>query len=232
VKRLLTLAPVIGPIELPSTMFFPAVLFAAWFGGLRVGALAVGFSTLAADYRFAEPVASFLIVNRKDQIELLIFVMAGFGVALLSQSQRLALERATQAENAEREQRQSLEITLNAASVGLTRLSRDLRCLPANPAYAGAPFRTCFIRRFLMSLALPLRRDRTSMVFSTNSSAPPHLERSSSQGSNARLHERLGRTEPLFSCRLLDSQRFAWIHRCRAARGQVACQGCCGNEAK
>jgi K+-sensing histidine kinase KdpD len=44
-------------------MFFPAVLFAAWFGGLRVGALAVGLSTLAADYRFAEPVGSFLIVT-------------------------------------------------------------------------------------------------------------------------------------------------------------------------
>jgi hypothetical protein len=106
---------------------------------------------------------------------LLIFVMAGFGVALFSQSQRLALERATQAENAEREKRQLLEITLNAASVGLTRFSRDLRCLSANPGYAGAPIRMCFIRRFLMSLALPLRRDRILMVFSTNSSAPPPI---------------------------------------------------------
>lgn len=110
------LVPLIGGTELAFTIFLPAILFAAWFGGFRVGVLSTALSALAADYYYLDPVRSFLLRNRADQITLLVFVVLGLGIALLAHSQRQAVERATTAENNERSERQRFETTL--ASIG------------------------------------------------------------------------------------------------------------------
>jgi PAS domain-containing protein len=77
----------------------------------------------AAGYLFTYPPHSFWVPDPLDQITLLIFVVVGFGIALLSQSQRHALQRAAEetmrrrdAEHAERAERQRFETTL--ASIG------------------------------------------------------------------------------------------------------------------
>src|SRR5262245_59628439 len=119
----LALTPLVGDTAVPFITFFPAVLFIAWFGCFLAGVVRVLLSAPLADYYFVPPVDSFLIPNPGDQITVLIFVVVGFGMALLSHSQHRALERAGQeaslrrdAEIAERTERQRFETTL--ASIG------------------------------------------------------------------------------------------------------------------
>jgi PAS domain S-box-containing protein len=108
------LTPLMGGRSMPFTLFFPAVWFAAWFGGLRPGLLSVALSGLAGAYFFAEPTQSLLIRYHDDQVALLMLVIVGFGMALLSRSQQQAVQRATQAENAERNERQRFETMLTS----------------------------------------------------------------------------------------------------------------------
>lgn len=119
----LALTPVVGPTALPFIVLLPAVLFAAWFGGLRVGLFSTALAALAADYRFAEPVGSLAVVSRHDQVELLIFILICIGMALLSHSQRQAVQKAVEAQAAERAQRHRFETTL--ASIGDAVISTD-----------------------------------------------------------------------------------------------------------
>ena len=96
------LTPLMGPTAMPFTLFFPAVWFAAWFGGLRPGVLSVALAVPAGAYFFAAPIGSLRISGRDDQVAALMLVLVGFGMALLSQSQRRAVERAVRAEAAAR----------------------------------------------------------------------------------------------------------------------------------
>ena len=89
--------------------------------------LSTALSALAADYYFLDPVRSFLLRNRADQISLLVFVMLGFGIALLAHSQRQAVERATTAENNERSERQRFETTLASIGDGVIATNKEGR---------------------------------------------------------------------------------------------------------
>jgi PAS domain S-box-containing protein len=119
----MALTPVVGPTGVPFITFFPAVLLAAWFGGFRPGTFSIALSVLSSDYFFIEPIGAFLMPSRTDQVGLLIFVIAGFGMCLLSLSQGRAVERATRAESAERVERQRFETTL--ASIGDAVIATD-----------------------------------------------------------------------------------------------------------
>ncbi len=121
----MALTPLMGPSADPLITFFPAVLFAAWYGGFRVGVFSTVFSGLTSAYFFAEPVGTFAIHNRTDQVALLVFVLAGFGMSLLSLSQGRAVERAIDAEDAERNERKRFETTL--ASIGDAVIATDAR---------------------------------------------------------------------------------------------------------
>jgi len=121
----MALTPLMGGRSMPFTLFFPAVWFAAWYGGLRPGVLSVVLSVLAGSYFFAEPTRSLLIRYHDDQIAMLMLVIVGFGMALLSRSQQRAVARAMQAENAERAERQRFETTL--ASVGDAVIATDAK---------------------------------------------------------------------------------------------------------
>src|SRR5215475_1624880 len=69
----LSLTPLIGHYSLPVTLFFPAVLVSAWYGGLLAGILCVLLSTTAAGYFFTFPSHSFSILDPVDRITLIIF---------------------------------------------------------------------------------------------------------------------------------------------------------------
>lgn len=118
-----SLTPLMGGRSMPFTLFFPAVWFAAWFGGFRPGLLSVVLSVLTGAYFFADPTGSLLIKYHDDQVAALMLVLVGFGMALLSQSQWRAVERAARAEDAERTERQRFETTL--ASIGDAVLATD-----------------------------------------------------------------------------------------------------------
>jgi PAS domain S-box-containing protein len=75
----------------PVSLFLCAVMFSAWFGGLRPGLLATALSVLAFAYYFTAPVHS-LIVDIKEVPRLLIFALSVLFVGLLSAAQRIATE--------------------------------------------------------------------------------------------------------------------------------------------
>lgn len=110
----LALTPLIGDTELALGIYLPAILFAAWYGGLTAGTVALAMAALCADFFFTEPLGSFWLSRRSDQIAMLIFVVLGFGMALLADSQRRAVGRALRAESAERAERQRFETTLGS----------------------------------------------------------------------------------------------------------------------
>ncbi len=119
----MALTPLMGATAMPFTLFFPAVWFAAWFGGFRPGLLSIALAVPAGSYFFAEPIGSLLIGRRDDQVAALMLVLVGFGMALLSRSQHEAVERAERAEDAERDERQRYETTL--ASIGDAVIATD-----------------------------------------------------------------------------------------------------------
>src|SRR5262247_3128124 len=126
----LALTRLIGDNAVPFITFLPAVLFSAWYGGFRSGALSVAISALAADYYFVDPRHSFFISNPADQISLLIFVVVGLGMTLLGDLHWRAVERADReallrrdVEIAERAYRQRFETTL--ASIGDAVITTD-----------------------------------------------------------------------------------------------------------
>jgi len=119
----LALTPLIGESGRPFITFWPAVLIASWYGGFRAAALCILLSEATAAYLFEPPVRSWWVLDPVDQIDLLLFLVVGFGVAFLSETQRRAVDRADReaslrrrAEQEERSARQRLETTL--ASIG------------------------------------------------------------------------------------------------------------------
>ncbi|HTX34021.1 MAG TPA: PAS domain S-box protein [Bryobacteraceae bacterium] len=128
----IALTPLIGPTELGFAMALPAVLLAGWFGGLGPGALCVLISGFASAYYFAEPVGSFLINNQTDQISFVIYLVLGFGIVYLGDSQRRAVERALRSESAEQTERQRFETTLRSIGDAVVATDADGRVTFAN----------------------------------------------------------------------------------------------------
>ena len=117
------LTPLMDPISMPFTLYFCAVAFAAWFGGFRPAVLSIFLSLAAGDWFFAAPLHSFYVSGHDDQTAMLMIVVVGFGIALLSRSQRSAVERSVAAEDAERAEHQRFETTL--ASIGDAVIATD-----------------------------------------------------------------------------------------------------------
>lgn len=113
------LTPLMGPTAMPFTLYFCAIAFAAWFGGPRPAALSVVLSLLAGSWFFATPTRSFLVGRHDDQVAMLMIVLVGFGIALLSRSQRDAVERALRAETSHRRERQHFETILAGIGDGV-----------------------------------------------------------------------------------------------------------------
>ncbi len=78
-------------VTAPVSLFLCAVMFGAWFGGLKPGLLATALSVLAFKYYFAVPVNS-LAVDIKEIPRLLLFALSALFVGLLSAAQRSATE--------------------------------------------------------------------------------------------------------------------------------------------
>ncbi len=121
------LTPLLGDTlsVIPFITFFPAVLLATWYGGLRVGTFSVLLSTGAAVYFFLIPGNSLRVSNPGGLVALLIFIVLCFGIVTVSDSQRRAVDRAERAEESEREERQRFETTL--ASIGDAVISTDAK---------------------------------------------------------------------------------------------------------
>ena len=98
------LSPVQGDRVLYMT-FFPAVLIAAYLGGLWPGLLATVLSALAATYFLVDPVHSLAITTVHDAVALSLFVLVGAVISGLSESlhrarRRIVAEERRRAEEA------------------------------------------------------------------------------------------------------------------------------------
>ena len=71
-------------LKVPYLQFYPAVILAAWYGGLGPGIVATGLSALAAMY-FLLPPAGYAVGNPADQLSLAVFIGTGVVIAWLNQ---------------------------------------------------------------------------------------------------------------------------------------------------
>jgi PAS domain S-box-containing protein len=91
----LALEPALGA-GVPFIVFFPAVLFAAWFGGAGPGMLAVAGSAALSIYLFLPPAFQLELNSPGELFSLLVFVLGSTAMVLVTQ--RLHREQA-RAEN-------------------------------------------------------------------------------------------------------------------------------------
>ncbi|HKO44704.1 MAG TPA: sigma 54-interacting transcriptional regulator [Pyrinomonadaceae bacterium] len=89
-----------------SLLFFIAVLFSSWYGGLRPGILCATLSTAACNYFFVVPTSIFSI-GAEDLLRLSVFMMAAVFVSALTMAQ-------TQAEETTQRIQKQLAVTLKS----------------------------------------------------------------------------------------------------------------------
>jgi signal transduction histidine kinase/PAS domain-containing protein len=78
-------------------LFWPAVIGAAWFGGVGPAILASAFSVLLVDYFLIGPPGKLAVASPDDLIPLAVFLFASTAVALLTDATRTARRTAAQA---------------------------------------------------------------------------------------------------------------------------------------
>ncbi len=74
----------------PYLLYYPAVMFAAWYGGFWPGMLATALTGLVAWYWYLGPVRSFTIHDPGELLSLVIFIMTGTLIARLHETLRRA----------------------------------------------------------------------------------------------------------------------------------------------
>ena len=89
--------------ESPFLLFFSAVMFSAWFGGLGAGLLATLLSALLSDYFFLAPSLTLRPGGSGQALRLVIFIIEGAGISLLCEGLRTSRLRGEAQESALRE---------------------------------------------------------------------------------------------------------------------------------
>jgi signal transduction histidine kinase/ActR/RegA family two-component response regulator len=84
--------------QAPYVIFFPAVMFAAIYGGWRGGMLAMALSAILANYFWVGPVGLFPIGQPADQLALVVFLVSGVMIIWVSEAMRRARAQAFAAE--------------------------------------------------------------------------------------------------------------------------------------
>jgi K+-sensing histidine kinase KdpD len=128
----LLLDPVLGDRFAFITFFF-AVVLVAWLWGLGPSLAALVLSWLSAAYFILPPRGTLWVQGADNQVGLVLFFLAGLAVALLSGSLRTVQQRAESAEEAERGQRQQLQVTLRSIGDAVIATDQDGRVTFLNP---------------------------------------------------------------------------------------------------
>jgi PAS domain S-box-containing protein len=150
----MALAPSLGD-RIPFATLYPALVLAAWYGGLGPALVSLAGGALGAWFVLIAPVGSFAIGAPADRVALVVFLVTGLVVAFLGHAihagrrradeaaelarQRQALLEAEVLEREEadlalRAKEKQLEEVTNSTSVLLAQCTRDLRYVFANRA--------------------------------------------------------------------------------------------------
>lgn len=135
-------------VKAPFLTFYPAVMVAAFYGGLPAGLLATLLSALAAAIFWIEPVGRLAIASGSDWLALGVFVASGAGISWLAQAMQRAHARANEAEaraelavqrsRADQELRRHQLLAENSRDIILYMRRDDGKILEANAAAAKA----------------------------------------------------------------------------------------------
>ncbi|MEH2254799.1 PAS domain S-box protein [Nostoc sp.] len=138
VMAALLLTKVLLPVFDPSvfTLFYAAVAVSAWYGGMRLGVLAIALSVTIALYFLIDPVYSFDLLSLKVLVRLTTFSLVSFLITALSSELRTARCNAETSlkllQNSEMRFRQLAES--NIIGVIVTDFNNDL-IIEANDAF-------------------------------------------------------------------------------------------------
>jgi signal transduction histidine kinase len=111
----------------PQLLFYPAVLFSAWFGGFGAGALTVALSCAAILYYFLPPIDALRVDGIDDLVDLVVFGAMGLTLSWLM-SRTLELTRRTRlAWLAARSAFERMELASQAREEMLAIMSHDVR---------------------------------------------------------------------------------------------------------
>lgn len=103
--------------QAPFVTFYPAIMLASIYGGLRSGLLATALSALFADYFWIEPVGRFGVEHASNWLAIMTFLLSGIMISGISEAMHRARASASAAE------KQALIATERAAAAEALRES-------------------------------------------------------------------------------------------------------------
>ena len=93
----LTFLSILGT-NAPYLLFYPAIMFAAIYGGLRAALLSTALSAILVDYFWIEPIGHLTINDPVDCLILVIFLLSGTMIAWVTNAMHSARARVSAAE--------------------------------------------------------------------------------------------------------------------------------------
>src|SRR6266478_4575246 len=109
-----------------TSLFFPAVLLATWFGGTGPGLLAVLLSTLSINFFFTEPFFAFEFSVR-DIPTTVAFLFSAMVISSWSDARKRAENRLRESESELRKARSELEAKVEERTAKLSRANEELQ---------------------------------------------------------------------------------------------------------
>ena len=107
----------------PFLLYFPAVLFSAWYGGLRPGLIAALLGAVASSFFWMEPAFAFAPLTSHTVAQLTLFLLVCGFMTWLVDLLHKSIEQLHEAESRIRRQAERFQVTL--ASIGDALLATD-----------------------------------------------------------------------------------------------------------
>jgi len=122
----IAIAPVIGDRN-ELLCFYPAIMIAAWFGGLGPGLVSTALSAIVVDFLFIDPRGTLAVTERSDAVALALFVLVGALIATLNDNLRRAISLEQQARRAAERAEAAADAANRSKDFFLAAVSHDLR---------------------------------------------------------------------------------------------------------